>query len=37
MILNTRRTQIMMCKNPTDMRQGYDGLRKLAKKPPMSG
>ena len=32
MILNTRRTQILMCKTPTDMRLGYDGLQKLAKK-----
>ena len=32
MIFNTRRTQIMMCKTPTDMRLGYDGLHKLAKK-----
>lgn len=32
MILNTRRTQILMCKEPTDMRLGYDGLQKLAKK-----
>ena len=32
MILSTRRTQILMCKNPADMRFGYDGLRRLAKK-----
>jgi transposase len=32
MILSTRRTQILMCKTPTDMRLGYDGLQKLAKK-----
>jgi hypothetical protein len=32
MILNTRRTQIMMIKEPTDMRLGYDGLQKQAKK-----
>jgi transposase len=32
MILNTRRTQILMCKQPTDMRLGYDGLQKRAKK-----
>jgi transposase len=32
MILSTRRTQILMCKKPTDMRLGYDGLSKLAKK-----
>ena len=32
MILTTRRTQILMSKQPTDMRQGYDGLRKQAKK-----
>jgi transposase len=32
MILNTRRTQILMSKQPTDMRLGYDGLQKLAKK-----
>lgn len=32
MIFTTRRTQILMCKNPTDMRLGYDGLRRLAKK-----
>ena len=32
MIFSTRRTQILMCKNPTDMRLGYDGLQKLAKR-----
>ena len=32
MIINTRRAQILMCKNPTDMRLGFDGLHKLAKK-----
>jgi transposase len=32
MILNTRRTQILMSKQPTDMRLGYDGLAKQAKK-----
>jgi transposase len=32
MIFSTRRTQFLMCKEPTDMRLGYDGLRKLAKK-----
>jgi transposase len=32
MIFSTRRTQIWMCKNPTDMRLGYDGLHRLAKK-----
>jgi transposase len=32
MILNTRRTQILMSKKPTDMRLGYDGLQKEAKK-----
>jgi transposase len=32
MIFSTRRTQILMSKNPTDMRLGYDGLQKLAKK-----
>ena len=32
MIFGTRRTQIFMCKNPTDMRLGFDGLQKLAKK-----
>lgn len=41
MIVSTRRTRILMCKNPTDMRLGYDGLHKLAKKAfgqnPLSG
>jgi transposase len=32
MILSTRQTQILMCKNPTDLRFGYDGLSKLAKR-----
>jgi transposase len=32
MMINTRRTQVLMCKNPTDMRLGYDGLHRLAKK-----
>jgi transposase len=32
MILSTRQTQILMCKSPTDMRLGYDGLSKQAKK-----
>jgi len=32
MILSTRRTQILMCKQPTDMRLGYDGLSRQAKK-----
>jgi len=32
MILSTRRTQILMCKEPSDMRLGYDGLLRLAKK-----
>ena len=32
MIFSTRRTQILMCKNPTDMRLGYDGLQKLARR-----
>ncbi len=32
MILNTKRVKILMCKEPTDMRLGYDGLHKLAKK-----
>jgi transposase len=32
MIFSTRRTQILMSKEPTDMRLGYDGLQKLAKK-----
>jgi transposase len=41
MIFSTRRTQILMSKQPTDMRLGYDGLHKLAKKTfgqnPFSG
>jgi len=32
MILSTRRTSILMCKEPTDLRFGYDGLQKRAKK-----
>jgi transposase len=32
MILNTRQIRILMCKSPTDMRLGYDGLQKQAKK-----
>jgi transposase len=32
MIFSTRRTQVLMCKEPTDMRLGFDGLQKLAKK-----
>ena len=32
MILSTRRTQILMCKQPTDMRLGYNRLQKQAKK-----
>lgn len=32
MILNTRRTQILMCKEPTDLRFGFNGLQKRAKK-----
>lgn len=32
MIFTTRRTQILMCKDPTDMRLGFDGLQKIAKK-----
>jgi transposase len=32
MILHTKKTQILMCKEPTDMRLGFDGLHKLAKK-----
>lgn len=32
MILGHRQTRVLMCKNPTDMRLGYDGLSKLAKK-----
>lgn len=41
MMIDTRRTQIWICKNPTDMRLGYDGLHKIAKKAfgqnPLSG
>lgn len=32
MNLITRRTQILMCKEPTDMRMGFNGLQKQAKK-----
>lgn len=32
MIFGTRRTQILMCKEPTDMRLGFNGLQKQAKK-----
>ncbi len=32
MIFSTRRMQIMMYKNPADLRLGFDGLQKLAKK-----
>lgn len=32
MIFSTRRTRILMCKSPTDMRLGYNGLHKQAKK-----
>lgn len=32
MIFNTRRTLILMCKKPTDMRLGYDGLQRLVKR-----
>lgn len=32
MIFSTRRTQILIYKNPADMRLGYDGLQRLAKK-----
>jgi transposase len=32
MILSTRRTQILMCKEPTDMRLGFNGLQRQAKK-----
>jgi transposase len=32
MIFTTQRIQILMCKEPTDLRFGYDGLSKLAKK-----
>jgi transposase len=32
MILSTRKTHVYLCKNPTDMRLGFDGLSALAKK-----
>ncbi len=32
MILSTRKTGVYLCKNPTDMRLGYDGLNALVKK-----
>lgn len=32
MILSTRRTQILICKQPIDLRKSYDGLQKQAKK-----
>ena len=32
MILSTRRTQILMCKEPTDLRLGFNGLQKRVKK-----
>lgn len=32
MIVSTRQTQILLCKTPTDMRLGYDGLQKLARR-----
>jgi transposase len=32
MIVSTRRTQILMSKDPTDMRLGFNGLQKQAKK-----
>lgn len=32
MILNTRKTSVFLCKRPTDMRLGYDGLSALVKK-----
>lgn len=32
MIVSTRRTKILMCKEPTDLRFGYNGLQKRAKK-----
>ena len=32
MILSTRKTHVYLCKSPTDMRLGYDGLSALAKK-----
>ena len=31
MILHSKKTQILMCKEPTDMRLGFDGLHKLAR------
>lgn len=31
-MITTKKTQILMCKLPTDMRLGYDGLHKIAKK-----
>jgi len=32
MILSTRKTSVYLCKRPTDMRLGFDGLSRLAKK-----
>ena len=32
MILSTRKTSVYLCKNPTDMRLGFDGLSALIKK-----
>ena len=32
MILSTRKTSVYLCKLPTDMRLGFDGLSRLAKK-----
>lgn len=32
MILSTRKTKVYLCKTPTDMRLGYDGLSALVKK-----
>lgn len=32
MIFSTRRTKVLMCKTPADLRFGYDGLHRLAKK-----
>lgn len=32
MILSTRKTKVYLCKTPTDMRLGYDGLSVLVKK-----
>ena len=32
MILSTRKTSVFLCKKPTDMRLGYDGLSALIKK-----